>query len=201
MTTVDRTTADDWLTVARPALRDAVHVGPGLVKGTAVVHVVGDRETQAFLRVGPREAFLMAQLDGTRTLADIGTGYAERFGKRLGTAHWQQLLTVLSSHALIAPADTDRLAEVRDKAEVARRAGARSPLLWRRPVPGAAELVVPLARRIGWLLNPVVAIPLALLGAAVSVFVLVNWLTLWAAVTGRRRGGRRPRSACSSGGS
>ncbi|WP_433011794.1 hypothetical protein [Kribbella sp. CA-294648] len=182
MTTVERPTADDWLAVAKPALREEVHVGPGLVKGTAVVHVIGDRETGAFLRVGPREAFLMAQLDGTRTLADIGTGYAERFGKRLGATHWQQLLTLLSTHGLVMPADPERLAEVRDKAEDARRALGRSPLLWRRPVPGAAELVVPLARRVGWLLNPIVAVPLALIGIALSVFAVANWNTLWAAI-------------------
>jgi putative peptide zinc metalloprotease protein len=93
------------------------------------------------------------------------------------------LLTLLSSHALLAPADTERLAEIRDKAEVARRALGRSPLLWRRPVPGAAELAVPLARRIGWLLNPIVAVPLALIGAALSVFALANWSTLWVAIT------------------
>lgn len=182
MTSVDRTTADDWPAIARPALREAVRVGPGLVKGTAVVHVIGDRETQAFLRVGPREAFLMTQLDGTRTLDEIGVQYAERFGRRLGPAHWQQLLALLSSHALIAPADADRLVAVRERAEAARRAGGRSPLLWRRPIKGAADLVVPLARRIGWLLDPVVAVPLALTGAALAVFVLANWFTLWAAV-------------------
>ncbi|TCM51237.1 M50 family metallopeptidase [Kribbella sp. VKM Ac-2568] len=177
------TTVSDWLTEARPALRESVHVGPGLLKGTSVVHIVGDRETHAFLRVGPREAFLMAQLDGTRTLADIGVAYAEQFGKRLGEAHWTQLLGLLHSHALIEPAAPEQLEAVREKTELARRAAGRSPLLWRRPVPGAADLVVPLARRIGWLLHPLAAVPLALAGTAVAVFVLLRWSMLWTAVS------------------
>jgi putative peptide zinc metalloprotease protein len=182
MTTVSDP-AGAWLTEARPALRESVHVGPGLLKGTSVVHIVGDRETHAFLRVGPREAFLMAQLDGSRSLADIGVAYAEQFGKRLGEAHWQQLLGLLHSHALIVPAAPEQLDAVRQKTELARRAAGRSPLLWRRPVPGAADLAVPLARRIGWLLHPLAAVPLALLGGAAAVFALLNWSTLWTAVS------------------
>jgi putative peptide zinc metalloprotease protein len=184
MTTVsDPAAAGGWLTEARPALRGTVHVGPGLLKGASVIHVVGDRETHAFLRVGPREAFLMTQLDGSRTLADIGVAYAERFGKRLGEAHWQQLLGLLHSHALIAPASPEQLDALRQKAELSRRTAGRSPLLWRRPVPGAADLAVPLARRIGWLLHPLVAVPLALIGTAVAVLVLLNWSTVWTAVS------------------
>ncbi|GAB2556905.1 hypothetical protein [Kribbella endophytica] len=182
MTTVSDPTAGSWLAEARPALRATVRIGPGLLKGPSVVHIIGDRETQAFLKVGPREAFLMAQLDGRRTLAEISTAYAEQFGKRLGEAHWQQLLGLLHSHALVEPAVPEQLDAVREKAAVARRAAGRSPLLWRRPVPGAAELAVPLARRIGWLLSPWAAVPLTLIGSLVAVLVLLNWSTLWSAV-------------------
>ncbi|MEV6284174.1 M50 family metallopeptidase [Kribbella sp. NPDC051770] len=183
MTTVSGPAASSWLDDARPALRSTVRIGPGLLRGPSVVHIIGDRDTQAFLRVGPREAFLMAQLDGTRSLADIGASYAEQFGKRLGEAHWQQLLGLLHAHALMEPAAAEQLDAVREKAEVARRAAGRSPLLWRRPLPGAAEFAVRLAGRIGWLLNPLVAVPLALLGTAVAVSVLLDWSTLWSAVT------------------
>lgn len=182
MTTVDQPMAGEWLTEARPALRSSVHVGPGLLKGTSVVHIIGDRETHAFLKVGPREAFLMGQLDGTRSLADIGVSYAEQFGKRLGEAHWQQLLGLLHSHALIDPAAPEQLTAVREKTEVARRAAGRSPLLWRRPIPGAAELAVPLARRIGWLLSPWAAVPLTLISTVIAALVLLNWSTLWSTV-------------------
>lgn len=184
MTTVKDPTADGgWLAEARPALRATVHVGPGLLKGPSVVHVVGDRETHAFLRVGPREAFLMSQLDGRRSLAEIGVAYAGQFGKRLGEAHWQQLLGLLHAHALIVPAAPEQLEALQQKAELARRAAGRSPLLWRRPLPGAADLAVPLARRIGWLLSPWAAVPLAMIGAAIAVLVLLNWSTLWTVVT------------------
>ncbi len=182
MTTVSDPAAGSWLDEARPALRARVRIGPGLLKGPSVVHIIGDGETQAFLKVGPREAFLMAQLDGRRTLAEIGVAYAEQFGKRLGEAHWQQLLGLLHSHALVEPAAREQLDAVREKAAVARRAAGRSPLLWRRPVLGAAELAVPLARRIGWLLSPWAAVPLTLIGSLVAVLVLLNWSTLWSAV-------------------
>ena len=174
--------AADWLEQARPMLRPAVRVGPAVTKGDSQVHIVGDRDTQAFLKVGPREAFLMRRLDGRRTLAQIGDEYAARFGKRLAEPQWQQLLGMLASRALIDPADHARLDEVRQRAEEARRGEGRSPLLWRMPIRGAAGLVPAVAGKAGWLLTPVIAIPLSLLGTLIAIYAVVNWSVLYDAI-------------------
>ncbi|MEV6985561.1 hypothetical protein AB0M95_30470 [Sphaerisporangium sp. NPDC051017] len=171
-----------WLDEARPRLRPGVVVGPGLTKGTSTVHFVADGETGAYLQVGPREAFLMSRLDGTRSLTEIGAEYAGRFGKRLAAEHWGQLLGLLGSRALLEPADPAQLDLLREKAEAARGSEGRSALLWRMPIPRATDLVPPAARRFGWLLNPVVAVPLTLAGLAVGVLVGLNWATLYAAI-------------------
>ncbi|MGH3899767.1 MAG: hypothetical protein ACRDTA_16280 [Pseudonocardiaceae bacterium] len=185
MTTLDShggaTSAGDggWLSIARPALRPAVRVGPALLKGTGEVHIVGDRETGAFVRVGPREAFLMRHLDGKNSLHEITESYAQSFGRRLAPQHWQQLLGLLSSHALLDPANPVQLRQIRERAEKTRRAEGRGPLLWRAPIPGAVAMVPPAARWLGWLLHPAVAVPLTALGTVISVLVLLHLPTLY----------------------
>lgn len=171
-----------WLETARPRLRRAVRVGPPLRRGPATVHIVADTETLAYVQVGPREAFLMSRLDGERTLAQIGVEYAERFGRRLAAEHWQQLLGLLAARGLVEPADPALLERIRAEAALARRSRGRSPLLWRVPIPGAAELVPSIARWFGWLLHPIVAVPLALAGVAACVLVALDWAALYAAV-------------------
>ncbi|WP_214105606.1 M50 family metallopeptidase [Acrocarpospora catenulata] len=174
--------APAWLDDARPKLRQSVRVGPALLKGTATVHFVAEADTQAYLQVGPREAFLMGRLDGSRSLTEIGVEYAERFGRRLGVEHWQQLLGLLGSRGLLDPADPGLLADVREKAALARRSEGRTPLLWRLPIPGAPDLVPPVARAFGWLLRPIVAVPLTLVGLAVCAQVALNWAALYASL-------------------
>ncbi|MFG3257279.1 peptidase M50 [Streptomyces sp. NPDC048172] len=175
--------ATDWLQEARPRLREDVRIGPLVTKGPTGVHLVGDRRTGAFVKVGPREAFLMGRLDGHRSLAQIGDAYAAEFGKRLAVQHWRQLLGMLASRGLIEPADPARLDEVRERAEAARRAEGRSPLLWRLPVRGAAELVPGAARRLGWLLHPFAVAPLGLAGALVALVTLLHWSQLYGALS------------------
>ncbi|WP_116950970.1 zinc metalloprotease [Jiangella endophytica] len=184
MTTVESDPAAGWLRQARPRLRDDVRVGPALAQGSADVHIVGDRATGAYVRVGAREAFLMSRLDGHRTLAEIGEDYADAFGRRLAVAHWQQLLGLLAGRGLMEPADDTRLAEVRERAAVARRTEGRSPLLWRLPVRGAAALVPSAARWFSRLLHPLAAAPLTLAGFAVVAASLLSWGELYAAFTG-----------------
>ncbi|WP_435835729.1 hypothetical protein [Streptomyces albidoflavus] len=81
----------------RPALRAGVLVGGPLYDGPATVHLVKDTGTGHAFKVGPREAFLLARMDGTRALDDLGTEYAAAHGKRLGEAQWRQLLALLGT--------------------------------------------------------------------------------------------------------
>ena len=93
------TTAD--LLQMRPAVRGDILVGPALTRGAAQVHLVKDPVSGARMEVGPKEHFVIVRLDGTRTLADIGTEYAAQFGTRLGPTQWQQLLRLLSVRQLL----------------------------------------------------------------------------------------------------
>ncbi|GAB1820103.1 hypothetical protein [Herbidospora sp. RD11066] len=169
----------DWLEQTRPRLRASVRIGPPLLKGATSVHYVADPETTAYLQVGPREAFLMARLDGTRTPHEIGLDYAAEFGKRLGPENWQQLFTLLGSRGLLEPADPSLVATLRERAETTRHAEGRTALLWRLPIPGALALVSPVTRALGWLLNPVLAMVLGLAGLSVCVLVALNWVSLY----------------------
>jgi len=176
-------TEDHRLEEARPRLRPQVRVGPPLWEGPRRVHLVGDRDTGAFLRVGEREAFLLSRLDGRASLAEIGADYADRFGRRLTADHWRSLLATLEARGLLAGAAPELLAEVRAAAEAARRAQGRSPLRWRLPLRGAAERVPAVARALGWLLAPPVAVPLTLAGLLVCGYALAAWRELYAAFT------------------
>ncbi|MEV4447192.1 peptidase M50 [Streptomyces mirabilis] len=86
----------------RPARHPEVVLGPALRCGPRTVHLVRQRGTGRDYEVGPKEHFVLARLDGERTLADIGTAYAQTFGRRLGEDSWRQLLMLLAARALLA---------------------------------------------------------------------------------------------------
>lgn len=90
------------LLASRPALRPGILVGPALTRGPAVVHLLKDPATGIRLEVGPKEHFIIARLDGTRSLAEIGEQYAARFGARLGEPQWHQMLRLLGTRNLLA---------------------------------------------------------------------------------------------------
>ena len=92
------------LLALRPAVRSDVVVGPALLRGPAPVHLIKDPVTGARLEVGPKEHFVIARLDGRRSLEEIGAEYAAAFGVRLGEAQWTQMLRVLSVRGLLAAA-------------------------------------------------------------------------------------------------
>ncbi|MGW2271226.1 peptidase M50 [Streptomyces yangpuensis] len=86
----------------RPALRPEVLLSPPLLDGPATVHLVKDPVSGASFEIGPKEHFLVSRLDGSRSLAEIGTEYGRVFGRRLGEGNWQQLLALLGSRRLLA---------------------------------------------------------------------------------------------------
>ncbi len=175
-----------WLDEASPALRPGVRVGPPLLDGAGTVHIISDPLTGAYLRVGEREAFLVGRLDGHASLTTIGRAYADRFGRALGPANWTQLLGLLHSHALLDPADDERIGELRERTETRRRQAARSWLHYRLPVPGLAASIVPVARWTGWLFHPVVVVVGTLAGLFASLVLLRDLGSLGAALTGPR---------------
>ncbi|WP_046505525.1 zinc metalloprotease [Streptomyces odonnellii] len=88
----------------RPALRPDILLSPALLHGPATVHLIKDPDGGAAFEVGVKEYFLIARLDGVRSLAEIGDEYADAFGKRLGEPHWRRLLQLLGARSLLVGA-------------------------------------------------------------------------------------------------
>lgn len=92
------------LTSYRPVLRPRVLLSDPLLDGAATVHLIKDAESGNSFKVGPKEHFLIARMDGERSLGEIGEEYAGAYGRRLGDAHWQRLLALLGAKGLLAGA-------------------------------------------------------------------------------------------------
>ncbi|MFG3428463.1 metalloprotease [Streptomyces californicus] len=90
------------LAAYRPALRPRILLSDPLLDGAATVHLIKDAETGSSFKVGPKEHFLIARMDGERSLAEIGEEYAGEYGRRLGEAHWKRLLGLLGVKGLLA---------------------------------------------------------------------------------------------------
>lgn len=87
-----------------PARRDDLLLSGPLQRGEAVVHLVRDPVAGRTYELGPKEHFVLAALDGERTLGEIGDAYAATFRTRLGDAHWTKLLGLLGTRRLLAGA-------------------------------------------------------------------------------------------------
>ncbi len=154
-----------------PALRDDVVLGPGLRSGGTVVHHVKDRRTGWFYRVGRREYFIMARLDGEHTLDRIGAEYLAEFGRRLASEHWAQIFTMLGTRQLLAGADDHAaLARLAD-AHTARARAERSPMRRRVPLVRPDAWCAAMARRLRWAFTPWFVVPALAIVVALEVFV------------------------------
>ncbi|MFD3521481.1 site-2 protease family protein [Streptomyces sp. NPDC058653] len=102
----DRLTTDRY----RPSLRPGVLVSDAYLLGARTVHLVKNPRSGKSYEVGVKEHFLIARMDGTRGLDELGGEYAAEYGKRLGDANWQRLLGMLGARGLLeggpeSPAD------------------------------------------------------------------------------------------------
>ncbi|WP_130796768.1 metalloprotease [Streptomyces otsuchiensis] len=95
------TTGGDAAAGYRPRLRGGVLLSDPLLRGPRTVHLVKDPVSERAFEVGPREHFLISRMDGTRTLHELGTDYADEFGKRLGEEHWGKMLGMLGTRRLL----------------------------------------------------------------------------------------------------
>ncbi|MFF9349554.1 M50 family metallopeptidase [Streptomyces sp. NPDC014734] len=96
--------AVDGLAEYRPELRPQVLLSDAMLHGAATVHLIKDTDGGGSFRVGPKEHFLIARMDGSRSLAEIGEEYAREYGRRLDAARWQQILRMLGTRGLLAGA-------------------------------------------------------------------------------------------------
>ncbi|MFD4987103.1 site-2 protease family protein [Streptomyces sp. NPDC058374] len=152
----------------RPALREGVLVGGPLFDGPVTVHLVKDTGSGHSFKVGPREAFLLARMDGTRALDDLGAEYAAAHGKRLGEAQWRQLLALLGTRGLLDGGPGPAAAP----------AGPAVPrTLWRgtlRLVADADTTTARLHRVLRPLFHPAALVPLLLLVLALEAALVVR---------------------------
>ncbi|MCT2547904.1 M50 family metallopeptidase [Streptomyces atratus] len=88
----------------RPELRPQVLLSDALLQGAATVHLIKDTSGGGSFKVGPKEHFLIARMDGSRSLTEIGEEYAREYGRRLDGARWQQILRMLGTRGLLAGA-------------------------------------------------------------------------------------------------
>jgi putative peptide zinc metalloprotease protein len=129
-----------------PRARPDLLIGPAVLRGTSELRPVKDPVTGARYEMRAKEYFVLSRLDGRRSLGEVGTEYAERFGVRLGEHNWQQLLGLLYGRGLLvsehpaparpapreAPAEERASTLLRGRAKLVADAGATIEALHRR---------------------------------------------------------------------
>lgn len=149
------------LDTLRPRLRPDLLVSRPLLCGPTRIHLLLDPGTGAQLAVTPKTRFVIDQLDGSRSLTEVGEAYADRFGSRLGEPQWRQLLDLLHERCLLAGAAPP---------PVARRVERQTVLAGRLPlVANTPALIERLHRATGFARRRSVLVPVLLLIAAMLV--------------------------------
>ncbi|MFD4747276.1 site-2 protease family protein [Streptomyces rubiginosohelvolus] len=175
------------LAAYRPALRPRVLLSDPLLDGAATVHLIKDAETGNSFKVGAKEHFLIARMDGERSLAEIGEAYAGEYGRRLGDAHWQRLLALLGAKGLLAGAPEPKPVPQATTPQVPTSAPPEKRTLLRGSLPLVADADATTARlhRIfGFLLAPAALVPLLALVLAMEAVVVARSGELLLAVRG-----------------
>jgi putative peptide zinc metalloprotease protein len=163
LSTVDRAGLLGW----RPRCRPEVLLGPGLLRGAAEVHLVKDSRTGRRYEIGAREYFVLSQLDGTHSLAEIGGAYTGRFRRRLDEAAWGQLMGLFAGKDLLVSASGPPMVDPPAPAEPVRP---RNGLFRGEKVFGPpARLIARLLRHDRLLFSPLLWVPLALVLVAEEV--------------------------------
>ncbi|WP_327367856.1 metalloprotease [Streptomyces sp. NBC_01217] len=160
----------------RPALRSRVLLSGALLQGAATVHLIKDADSGSSFRVGPKEHFLIARMDGERSLREIGEEYAREYGRRLDGARWQQILRTLGTRGLLAGADARTPATPAPAPAVKAPAESGRGVLRGsiRVVADADATTARLHRAVGFLLTPGWLVPLLALVVAMEVLVVLR---------------------------
>ncbi|MFI1225757.1 MULTISPECIES: M50 family metallopeptidase [unclassified Streptomyces] len=154
----------------RPELRPRVLLSDPLLDGAATVHLIKDAETGSSFKVGAKEHFLIARMDGERSLAEIGEEYAGEYGRRLADAHWQQILKLLGTRGLLAGTPAQPAGQA--PAPVPER---RTLLRGTLPLVADADATTArLHRALGFLLAPWAMLPLLVLILAMEAVVVAR---------------------------
>ncbi|NEB38976.1 site-2 protease family protein [Streptomyces sp. SID14515] len=161
----------------RPELRPRVLLSDPLLDGAATVHLIKDAETGNSFKVGAKEHFLIARMDGERSLAEIGEAYAGEYGRRLADAHWQQLLALLGAKGLLAGAPAQKAPAAAPGSAPAPAPVPERRTLLRGTLPLVADAdatTARLHRALGFLLAPWAMAPLLVLILAMEAVVIAR---------------------------
>ncbi|MFF6908579.1 peptidase M50 [Streptomyces sp. NPDC012389] len=159
--------ASGALAAYRPELRPRVLLSDPLLDGAATVHLIKDTGSGNSFKVGAKEHFLIARMDGERSIAEIGEEYAGEYGRRLGDAHWQQILTMLGTKGLLAGTPAPEPPVV--------AAEPRTLLRGTLPLVADADATTARLHRVsGFLLTPWAMVPLLVLIVAMEAAVVTR---------------------------
>lgn len=173
--------AVEGLAEYRPELRPQVLLSDALLHGAATVHLIKDTATGGSFRVGPKEHFLIARMDGRHSLGEIGEEYAREYGRRLDAARWQQILRMLGTRGLLAGGPGGTGAGPGPSGRPGAGPGAADGRPARGVLRGSVRLVADadattdrLHRAVGFLLSPGRLAPLLALVLAMEAVVAVR---------------------------
>ncbi len=158
---------------SRPVRAPELTVGPPVLRGERIVHLVKDGRSGRIYRIGTKERFIIERLDGSLSLRQIGAAYERQFSKRLDDRSWGAILGALWNRSFLAGAEgRERPDPGRNEEETAEGTSARGlsgSVSWGDPGP----LLDRLLPRVTWLFSPVTAtLALLLCGALVAYIAL-----------------------------
>ncbi|MFG2364734.1 M50 family metallopeptidase [Streptomyces mirabilis] len=172
-------TAASSLLERRPARHAEIVLGPPLLCGPRILHLVRDRRTGKDYEIGEKEHFVIERLDGSRTLSEIGTEYARRYGRRLEESSWRQLLTLLAQRNLLdggpVPAREPSPRPAASAASEGRSNRFRGELVFGDPT----ALLEWVHRRLRFLFSPYFLVPLLAVLAGMEVHLALHARELW----------------------
>ncbi|WP_432906406.1 peptidase M50 [Micromonospora matsumotoense] len=157
----------------RPRVRPDLLISRELGRGPDRMHLLKAPGGRTF-EVTAKECFLIRGLDGSRSLTELGTAYAARFGRRLGAAQWSQLLWLLRQRDLLetaSPAGTVPAPAAPATGPAALPAGS--------PAGGFGGGMRRLAAAFGWAFSLPAGVAVGLGLAAMYACVAAQFPTLW----------------------
>lgn len=157
-----------------PRLRDSVVVGDTLYDELKPMTYLHDSETGQFLRLGAREAALVALIDGHRTVEDLDRLLMERHGMALRFSGWSRFLDSLRRQGVLTSSTPEEIEATAARVAAKREYVKGSLLKHRFPLPGAAGLIPSGARLTRWLWHPVAVILGSCLGLIISGWTVWN---------------------------
>ena len=155
-----------------------VVLGPGFLRGRAVVHVVKNKATGARYELGPREFHVLSRLDGHRTLAEIGAEYAVTFQRRLDDAAWGQLLGLLAARNLLVGAGRGNAGNAGPAGPTRKGVQRLGPVNGRYTFGDPSAFLARLYRRVSWAYRASVLVPLIAVLVGMDVYLATHLATL-----------------------